>query len=145
MTIAWKDHLKAMDNLAQELTGNLERNDQGADDGVKKYLNFLQGFRKKLDVLRSADAVRVGRPHSSSEDNICLTFGKFQIISDIMQFGEHRQDGEGGVDPSGQRARKFSFQYHEESEEKRDRFTPPPKEPETSSVLGRRRQNSTDT
>lgn len=152
--VTWREHLKMIQGLAQELLMSLETDDQLAKQAGKKakYSNFLRCFEEKLELLNNTDVVRVGRPHSSSEDNICISYRynsvmpptKMQILGDLVQLDRRDDSADNFLDPSGQRIRKFSFQIHEESEEKKERLIQFQNENQSSTMLGRRRQNSMD-
>ncbi len=72
--LAWRDHVKSIHGLAQEVLSDLAKDESmKMDPSRHKYAEFLTGLSKKLELVVGSDAIRPGRPHSSSEDNICLS------------------------------------------------------------------------
>ena len=94
---------------------------------------------EKLEFLVAAELGSLGRPHATSEDNICQSlrqagFGSqaldlhLPLASELADF--IAEDGT----PAG---RKFSFQLHEDFDDRRLRHL-------DYAVLGRRRKNSVE-
>lgn len=71
---AWKDQLKGIKNMTQEIIGELETSDREISLGKRDtYRLFLASMAERIDLIVAADIKSIVRPHAISEDNICLT------------------------------------------------------------------------
>lgn len=135
--LAWRDHIKNIMQFSQEVYSDLLKDESlGKTNSKKKlkYDSFLSDFNKKLDLLNNSELVRVGRPHSNSEDNICTNGRKFHPLEDLLQLRgppvetvperEPFDSSNFGPEQTSQKAwqgvgRKFSFQLPDDPEENR--------------------------
>lgn len=144
---AWQEHLRALRDFTSNTLNELKVKPsrlQAAAHSLASYEAFLSSFKNKLEVLTKSEVVRVLRPHSNSEDNICLNYKsdpdcRTPVQAEIIRLGGSQADCE-----SEGRVRRSSCYMFEDFGEPLQNQGLASNEHFLHTYLGRRRQGSMD-